>query len=249
MIRQLFYAFLALFLMGCPSTSSDNPDISNKSRVEIARNEHENNLRKILRRKGIDYKQCEIYLRAFKLEEALEVWAKNTTDDSFTLIKIYNFCINSGTLGPKRRQGDSQIPEGVYHIDRFNPWSRYYLSLGLNYPNKSDRYFADKTRPGGDIFIHGGCASIGCISITDEKIGELYSFASQAQTSGQSKIRVDIFPIRFNREISKNYLPELPVYQANISFWENLETIYFDFEKTKKLCEVKVNKMGRYEFD
>lgn len=245
MIRQFFYSFLALFLMGCPSKSPDNPD---KIRVEIAKDENENNLRKILRKKGIDYEQYEIYLRAFKLEEDLEVWAKNKAEDSFTFIKSYDFCTNSGKLGPKRREGDSQIPEGVYHIDRFNPQSRFYLSLGLNYPNASDRYFADKTRPGGDIFIHGDCVSIGCIAITDEKISELYILANQAQANGQTKIRVDIFPIRFNREISKNYLPELDEYQENISFWKNLETIYFDFENTQKLRGIKVNGVGEYEF-
>ncbi len=246
MIRQLLYSFLALFLMGCPS---NNSDISNKSRVEIAKDENENNLRKMLYEKGIDYEQCEIYLRAFKLEEDLEVWAKNIADDNFTFIKSYNFCTNSGVLGPKRRQGDSQIPEGVYHIDRFNPQSRFYLSLGLNYPNKSDLYFAHKTRPGDNIFIHGDCVSIGCIAITDEKIKELYTLANQAQTNGQAKIRVDIFPIRFNREISKNYLPELAEYEENISFWQNLETIYFDFENNRKLREVKVNETGMYQFD
>lgn len=208
---------------------------------------YESSIREILDKEGIDYEQCEIYLRAFKLEEELEVWAKNTADTHFTFIKSYMFCDNSGTLGPKRRQGDNQIPEGVYHIDRFNPWSRYNFSLGLNYPNESDKYFADKARPGGNIFIHGGCFSIGCIAITDEKIGELYDFASQTESNEQNNIRVDIFPIKFNREISKNYLPELPAYQINKTFWKNLETIFSDFENTKKLRKISVNEKGKYE--
>jgi len=241
-MRQLLYSFLVfiLFLFSCKSKNNSG------SRVEIARSEYENSLRKLLTKKGIDYEQCQIYLRAFKFEEKLEVWAKNGSDATFKLIKSYDFCTNSGGLGPKRREGDRQIPEGIYRIDRFNPQSRFYLSLGLNYPNKSDVYFADKARPGSDIFIHGNCVSIGCIAITDEKIKELYTLASQAQSNGQATIRVDIFPVRFNLEISKNYLSEITDYQQHKSFWENLEEMFYDFENTKKLREIQVNKTGEY---
>ena len=243
MIRQLLYSSFVFFLFLFSCKSKTHTD----SRVEIARSENENSLRKLLNKKDIDYEQCEIYLRAFKLEEELQVWAKNVSDDSFTFIKSYNFCTNSGKLGPKRREGDLQIPEGSYHINRFNPQSRFYLSLGLNYPNTSDLYFADKTRPGSDIFIHGACVSLGCIAITDDKIKELYTLASQAQSNGQTMIRTDIFPIQFDNEISVTQLHELADYQSNKAFWENLEEVFFDFENTKKLREIQVNEKGRYE--
>jgi len=243
MIRQLLYSSFVFFLFLFSCKSKTHTD----SRVEIARSENENSLRKLLNKKDIDYEQCEIYLRAFKLEEELQVWAKNVSDDSFTFIKSYNFCTNSGKLGPKRREGDLQIPEGSYHINRFNPQSRFYLSLGLNYPNTSDLYFADKTRPGSDIFIHGACVSLGCIAITDDKIKELYTLASQAQSNGQTMIRTDIFPIQFDNKISITQLRELADYQSNKTFWENLEEVFFDFENTKKLREIQVNEKGRYE--
>ncbi len=242
MIRQLLYSFLvfSLLLFSCKSKTHTG------SRVEIARSEYESSLRKLFNKKGIDYEQCEIYLRAFKFEETLEVWAKNKSDETFRLIKNYDFCTNSGKLGPKRREGDRQIPEGIYHINRFNPQSRFYLSLGLNYPNESDVFFADKTQPGSDIFIHGACVSVGCIAITNDKIKELYTLASQAQSNGQTMIRVDIFPIQFDNEISVTHLNEVSDYQLNKLFWKNIEEVFYDFENTKQLREIQVNEKGKY---
>ena len=73
--------------------------------------------------------------------------------------------MQSGTMGPKRLQGDYQVPEGFYYINEFNPNSNYHLHLGLNYPNASDKILSDSLRPGGDIYIHGSCVSIGCIPL------------------------------------------------------------------------------------
>lgn len=215
-----------------------------KTRVEIAESEKASYLRKLLLTKGIAYRQCEVYLRTFKHEQSLELWAKNELDSVFTHIKNYSFCTNSGTLGPKRREGDGQIPEGIYHIDRFNPRSLFYLSLGLNYPNTSDLYFADKAQPGSDIFIHGGCASVGCISITDDKIKELYTLANQATRNGQQDIRTDIFPFKFN--MNNENIFKKQQYRQHQSFWKNLKNIYTDFEKSHHLNPVDVTANGRY---
>ena len=102
---------------------------------------------------SIDIDKLRIYLRAFKDEKKIELWAKNFTDSKYKLIKVYKICRTSGDLGPKREQGDRQIPEGFYHINRFNPYSNFLLSLGLNYPNKSDRILGEKGNLGNDIFI------------------------------------------------------------------------------------------------
>jgi len=227
---------IAFFVINCHSE---------QTRVQIARSEKAPYLKKLLLTKGITYSQCKVYLRVFKREEKLEVWAKNNSDSIFTLIKEYEFCTNSGTLGPKRKEGDLQIPEGIYHINRFNPRSLFYLSLGLNYPNDSDLYFADKTQPGSDIFIHGDCVSVGCIAITDDKIKELYTLTQQASTNGQRDIRVDIFPFKFKDNL-KNTLAQNPDYQRHQTFWENLEQVYSDFEQTHQLRTVAVDKHGKY---
>lgn len=136
-----------------------------------------------------------LYLRAFKQEFTLEVWVA-APGRSYQLLKSYMFCATSGTVGPKRRSGDGQIPEGFYTINRFNPNSRFHLSLGLDYPNAVDRARAGRASPGGDIFIHGDCVTIGCIPITDAFIRELYLLAIWARGAGQASIPVHIFPAR-----------------------------------------------------
>ena len=80
-----------------------------------------------------------VYIRSFKYDSQLEVWVRNETDKPFKLFKTYKVCALAGTLGPKRLVGDYHVPEGFYCINEFNPKSNYHFSLGLNYPNASDR--------------------------------------------------------------------------------------------------------------
>jgi murein L,D-transpeptidase YafK len=149
-------------------------------------------------------------------------------------------------LGPKRKEGDLQIPEGIYYVNHFNPLSNFFLSLGINYPNSSDKLFADKEHPGGSIYIHGNCVTIGCIPITDDKIKELYVLAVEARSSGQDKIPVHIFPARLDagqlEKLGRNY-PE------HLLFWKNLQEIYKDFETTHQLRKVTVDSGGVYRLE
>ena len=87
----------------------------------------------------------------------------------------------SGTLGPKLREGDGQIPEGVYGIEYLNPNSSYYLSLKVTYPNASDRARAKadgRANLGGDIMIHGKAVTIGCVPVGDDAIEDIFYLAS-----------------------------------------------------------------------
>lgn len=104
-----------------------------------------------LKAQDIDHFNCQVFIRAFKFEEDVEVWAKNIQDSTYKLITTYKFCNNVGELGPKRKEGDMQIPEGFYSLSKFNPTSVYFLSLKIDYPNESDVVFADKRNPGGMI--------------------------------------------------------------------------------------------------
>ena len=106
-----------------------------------------------------------MYIRSFKYDRQLEVWVKGNAKEPYKLFKTYKVCALAGTLGPKRMQGDYQVPEGFYHINEFNPNSNYHLSLGLNYPNLSDRMLSDSLEPGGDIYIHGSCVTTGCARV------------------------------------------------------------------------------------
>lgn len=188
-----------------------------------------------------------IYIRSFKYDSQLEVWVKNELKDQFQLFKTYRVCALAGTLGPKRMEGDYQVPEGFYYINEFNPKSNYYLSLGINYPNVSDKILSDSLRPGSAIFIHGSCVTVGCIPIRDEQIDELYILAAYAKDRGQDFIPVHIFPIRFNVDRSVKYLETLtkddPVLKK---FADKMEDAFDYFDKYKQLPVVMIGEKGQY---
>jgi murein L,D-transpeptidase YafK len=189
-----------------------------------------------------------IYIRALKLSEVMQVWVTDKNSDEYSLLVEYPFCTNSGKLGPKRQQGDYQIPEGFYHVDRFNPHSAFYLSLGINYPNSSDRKLSEHSNLGGDIFLHGNCVSIGCISITDDKIMELYVLSVEAKNSGQSKIPVHIFPWEMTEKNVQWLKVLFPGEDKMHALWDNLKEGYDYFETHKKLPKVSVGSDGYYRF-
>jgi murein L,D-transpeptidase YafK len=191
-----------------------------------------------------------IYIRSFKYDSQMEVWVKNDIKDPFQLFKTYKICALAGTLGPKRMAGDFQVPEGFYYINEFNPKSTYYLSLGLNYPNVSDRILSDSLQPGGDIYIHGSCVTVGCIPITDGQIDELYILAAHAKDAGQDFIPVHIFPIRYNVKRSSDYLNKLTKDDPSLKqFALKLEDAFDYFEKYRQLPVIMTNEKGDYVVD
>lgn len=216
-------------------------------RISEALKRKEDTLMKQFQEKKLQWPAKYIYLRSFKYDSQLEVWVKYDTNDKYKLFKSYRVCALAGTLGPKRMQGDYQVPEGFYYINEFNPKSTYHLSLGLNYPNISDRILGDSLQPGGDIYIHGSCVTTGCIPIMDQQIEELYILAAHARTQGQDFIPVHIFPIQFKNSRSndylKRYLHDFPEY---IPMVDELRQAYLYFEKTKKLPVIMVSKKGGY---
>lgn len=237
---------IIVLLLGCMviQAQSFEKDQCRNRRVKKAKKEKEEVLQAYCDRVGVEYnKLTNIYIRAFKRERVLEVWAQGNFGESYKLIQTYEFCTSSGFLGPKRKQGDRQIPEGFYFISRFNPTSNYHLSLGINYPNPSDSELTTYDNLGGDIFIHGDCQSIGCIPVTDEKIKEVYMFAVKARNNGQRHIPVHIFPYKFDYYLDQEgYDDEL------LLFWQNLEGGYYYFESHRKPPLVYINKEGRYEY-
>ncbi len=200
-------------------------------------------VREIFESRGIPYPPPRLFLRVFKQERVLEVWAAGETEATYVLVKTYPICALSGSPGPKRRQGDGQIPEGFYQVVGFNPASAYHLSFRLNYPNQSDRILG--TPPlGGDIFIHGDCVTIGCIPITDTLIEELYLIALDTHAAGQ-KIPVHIFPARMTSSRMTRWKQERPDLYP---FWCNLEQGYRYFEEHRRPPRVSVDEAGRYHF-
>ncbi|HSZ25673.1 MAG TPA: L,D-transpeptidase family protein [Cytophagaceae bacterium] len=215
------------------------------ARVKEAYQEKEESLRALYIEKGLDFNKQSIFLRVFKREKTLELWVKSS-GTQYVLLKSYAICSASGDLGPKRKMGDYQVPEGFYHIDRFNPQSNFFLSLGLNYPNASDKVLSDKQNPGGDIFIHGNCVSIGCMAMTDSKIKEIYLVAVEAKNNGQINIPVHIFPFKMTDDNMHFFNRQYKEEQALFTFWQNLKQGYDYFEKNKKVPIVSVNTNGNY---
>ncbi len=199
---------------------------------------------------NLNFPNTRLFIRVFKFEEIVEVWAKPKEQKEYIKLREYSICAASGELGPKRQEGDRQVPEGFYKISMFNPKSKYHLSLKLNYPNQSDKILTtNPASPGDWIMIHGGCASIGCVAITDEKIEELYWMAWRAHQSGQRKIPVHIFPCKMNtlRFKIKSYLERKNT--KLIAFWDNLKEGFEYFEKNKQLPKVSVKSDGTYIYN
>ena len=219
------------------------------SRVRAAYSEKDSLIKEDLKKLNLGLNEIHILITAFKNEKELDLWVKSKSDTVYTMFNTYNICRTSGHLGPKRKEGDLQIPEGFYHINVFNPVSNFYLSFGINYPNRSDRILSPYQNPGSAIFIHGACATIGCLPMTDDIIKELYIYAIEAKNNGQEKIPVYIFPLRFE---DKNYERLRDEYNRStdvLKFWTNIKEGYDRFVSTNKKLDIKVNRDGKYLFD
>jgi murein L,D-transpeptidase YafK len=222
----------------------------NYKRVRTAIAEKEKTVKDNLQKYGLAADSFHILMVAYKAEKQLEIYAGAgmANDVACKCIAVYDICASSGKLGPKRKKGDRQVPEGFYRIDRFNPSSNFYLSLGIDYPNQSDRRKSAAQNPGGDIFIHGSCVTIGCLPVTDDKIKEIYLYAVHARNSGQRNIPVYIFPFRMEEKTFEAYKRKFSHNQALIDFWTNLKTGYRLFQQTKQILPVSVDKEGNYVF-
>jgi murein L,D-transpeptidase YafK len=245
MKKLLSLLFIVSFGMVCFAQDSGfKADQLRNERVAAAYREKEDELKTLLAAKGVDLSNLNIYLRIFKQEQILEVWGKNKHDKRFQLLQQYAVCRSSGVPGPKRREGDLQVPEGFYLLNAFNPSSNYYLSLGIDYPNKSDKILGDKQHPGGDIYIHGNCVTIGCVPVTDDKIKEIYLLAVEARNNGQSAIRVDIFPAKLTNAGLIALRKSCP--EQLTGFWETLKPAYDKFEANKTIPLVRIKPNGKY---
>src|SRR5664279_5767731 len=105
-------------------------------------------------------KDSPILARIFKEEAEMEVWKKNRNGE-YALLKTYPICRWSGDLGPKKKEGDRQAPEGFYTITpgQMNPASNYYLAFNTGFPNTYDRAWGYS---GSELMVHGDCSSRGC---------------------------------------------------------------------------------------
>ena len=142
---------------------------------------------------GVAYPPKDIALLAFKKEQHIQLWARNT-EEQWHYIHTYPLTAFSGTLGPKLKEYDRQIPEGIYRLVTFNPYSTMHLSMMINYPNEFDRQQANKDgrrKLGGNIFLHGKATSVGCLAVGDSAIDELFLLTHRV---GLSHVQLIIAP-------------------------------------------------------
>lgn len=161
----------------------------------------ETSLKPYFLKANIQYPPEQLSILAFKEEKRVEIWANDKGHWHF--IRNYPLTAFSGNLGPKLKRNDGQIPEGIYQITHFNPFSSQHLSLMLNYPNTFDKNQAiqDKRADLGDnIFIHGKEKSVGCLAIGDKAINELFVLVDEV---GKSNTQIVIAPNDLRTERAK----------------------------------------------
>jgi len=124
--------------------------------------------------------------------------------DDGKLIKAYQVALGREPRGDKETEGDGKTPEGEFYVFTKNEQSKFYLSLGLSYPNREaatrglreklisreeydeilkavaeKRMPPQKTALGGEIYIHGGGTendwTEGCVALPNEEIKELFA--------------------------------------------------------------------------
>ncbi len=158
----------------------------------------ERSLKPYFQQANLAYPPQNVAMLAFKQEKKMELWASSGAK-GWHHIRDYPLTAFSGRLGPKLQRNDGQIPEGIYHITRFNPYSSQHLSMMLNYPNAFDRFYAKRDGRvdlGDNIFIHGKAKSVGCLAVGNKAIDELFVLVREV---GKGNTKVIIAPHDFRK--------------------------------------------------
>jgi murein L,D-transpeptidase YafK len=177
-----------------------------------------------------------IYLRLIKDQKRLEVWVKGR-QQAFVRLRSYRICGSSAILGPRRRGGQPQQPEGFYLLSAasLRPNNVAYLGLDIGWPNVFDRA---QGWTGSTSLLQAGCASEPHFGLTDQDLEEVYTLIHGALSNGQTAIALHIFPFDMNglRMLTARRSP-------NAAFWDQLQPAWRAFERTKKPPQVRV--LGR----
>ena len=229
--------FAAVALTGCNSffDSTDFSSVQEKMNYSLP-----SSVLASMRSKNME-KNAPITIRIFKEEGILEIW-KQTRDGTYDELESYEICAWSGKLGPKKKEGDRQAPEGFYPLSQglLNPYSQYFLAINTGYPNRYDRA---NQLTGSNLMIHGACSSRGCYSMTDEQILEIFAFARDAFKGGQRSIMLQAYPFRMTADNMVRHR-----FNENYPFWQMLKEGYDYFEVTKQVPDVDVCG-GHYVFN
>lgn len=208
-----------LLILNCTQIYAMSPKLDWNKAVDHAITRYgvrmEPQLVSLFAKANVSYPPRDIALLAFKKEQNIQLWAKNDKQ-SWQYIHSYPLTAFSGRLGPKLKERDGQIPEGIYRLTTFNPFSSMHLSMMINYPNSFDRLQASKDgrkQLGGNIFIHGKSLSVGCLAVGDKGIDQLFLLVHRV---GLNHVQMIIAPndLRKSKPATNNFaqprwLPEL----------------------------------------
>jgi murein L,D-transpeptidase YafK len=225
MQRLIFIILLSLLQISCATNKKNTIAPGSwkkaiKSAVTRYGKPQESQLVSYFDNAGVSYPPKAISLLAFKQEKQLQLWASDA-NSKWRYVHTYPLTAFSGKLGPKLKENDYQIPEGIYDITSLNPFSSLHLSMMLNYPNASDRRHAEQDKRknlGNNIFIHGKSVSVGCLAIGDKAIDQLFLLVHKV---GKNNTKVIISPVDFRKrklpKQNKSKPQWLPALYAQIS--------------------------------
>ncbi len=199
------------------------------------------------RRAGVEYPPDELAFIGIKEQKVLQVWARRG-EDEFVRVRHYPIVAASGHLGPKLREGDRQVPEGLYRIESLHPNSMYHLALRVNYPNAFDRrHGRDDGREnlGGDIIIHGSDGSVGCLAMGDQAAEDLFVLAAD---TGVENIRLILTPVDFRTSEMPGDAGEMPPWtdELNCQIRRVLEQFPLECILRKIICRRRVISADAY---
>lgn len=166
-------------------------------------------------RAGVAYPPASVTLAGLKAERVMQVWVAGP-EGQWRHLRDYPILGMSGVLGPKLREGDRQVPEGLYDVESLNPNSLFHLALRVGYPNAHDRARgAEDGREalGSDIMIHGKKASIGCLAMGDEAAEDLFVLAAE---TGIGKVSVILSPVDFRVRDLPEDMPSTPEWTGEL---------------------------------
>lgn len=171
---------------------------------------------------GVAYPPASAKLVVFKRERELQVFV-GASPYALRLVRTIPVTAASGGPGPKLREGDRQVPEGIYEIDKLNPNSLFHVSMRLAYPNAFDARMGrneGRRNLGGAIMIHGSDRSIGCVAVGDEAAEDLFVMTADA---GLGRVEVVIVPRDFRRTGEREPVPGQPAWVRDLYATLDLE--------------------------
>lgn len=215
------------------------PQIKWSRKAATAKNAHHARIKKELANKGLQF-GAPVFCRLFKEEREFELWVKPNSQAEFSLFKIYRIANFAGSLGPKRKAGDNQTPEGFYHVDPTRMMSD--LGVDLGYPNLFDRHWK---RDGSQAYISNGSKTRNSFTVSEHDMEEIFLIMANAMDGGQKTVRVHSFPFRM---VDRGLDKRMQSNPRNDFFWANLKEGYDFFEIVRRPPSVTVSSKGKYQF-